>query len=163
MSGNTAPLLFVDVDGVISLFGFDTGDAPPGQLHWINGVLHYIASSSGEHLLRLGSRYELVWATGWEETANDYLPHLLGLPDPLPCLNFDVPPRFGTAHWKISAIEEYAGAQRPLAWVDDSLDDSCHAWAGNRPGPTLLVTTQSGQGMLDEHVDLLIDWAEPSG
>ena len=29
--------------------------------------------------------------------------------------------RFGTAHWKLDAIEEYAG-DRPLAWIDDSLD-----------------------------------------
>src|SRR3954470_3202837 len=82
------PLLFLDVDGVISLFGFregyglGTGEAPfvgcpPGRLHSINGVMHYISAACSTHLERLGSRYEMVWATGWEETANDYLPFLL--------------------------------------------------------------------------------------
>src|SRR6185295_4024766 len=98
--GRDKPLLFVDVDGVISLFGVDadcglaTGDAPfsecpPARLHSIHGVMHYIPSDCGSRLLRLAERYELVWATGWEETANDYLPHLLGLPGELPVVTFD--------------------------------------------------------------------------
>ena len=32
---------------------------------------------------------ELVWASGWEERANDHLPHLLGLPGGMPFLRFD--------------------------------------------------------------------------
>jgi len=111
------PLLFLDVDGVISIFGFPQafglagGDAsfddrPPGGFHSVNGVLHYISSDCGRYLGRLAKRFELVWATGWEETANDYLPHLLALPEPLPCLTFDGRVRAGAAHWKIEAIEE---------------------------------------------------------
>ena len=53
-------------------------------------------------------------------------------------LTFDGRARFGTAHWKLEALDEYAG-DRPLAWIDDSLDESCHAWAAARPAPTLLV------------------------
>ena len=40
-------------------------------------------------------------------------------------LTFDGRARFGTAHWKLEALDEYAG-DRPLAWIDDSLDESCH-------------------------------------
>jgi hypothetical protein len=159
---NTRPILFVDVDGVISLFGFDPDVAPDGKLHWINGVLHHISANAGKLLLRLADRFELVWATGWEETANDYLPHLLGLPSELPCLSFDQYPQFGTAHWKISAIDEYAG-DRPVAWIDDSLDASCRGWADERSGPTLLVHTRSDEGLRDEHADRLIDWAKTFG
>jgi HAD domain in Swiss Army Knife RNA repair proteins len=157
---NTAPILFLDVDGVISLFGFDAGRPPDGRFQWINGVLHYISPACGLRLCRLAERFELVWATGWEETANEYLPHLLGLPEELPVLRFDGRARFGTAHWKIAAIEEYSGPSRPLAWVDDSLDDSCWAWASERPAPTLLVHTSSHEGMLDRHVEELIAWAD---
>ena len=28
----------------------------------------------------LGDDFELVWCSGWEEKANDHLPHLMGLP-----------------------------------------------------------------------------------
>ena len=66
--------------------------------------------------------------------------------------------RFGTAHWKVEAIDEYAGA-RPLAWIDDSLDKSCRAWAASRPAPTLLVPTESHVGITDAHTETLLSWA----
>jgi hypothetical protein len=164
------PILFVDVDGVISLYGFQEGyglavgdapfaDCPPGRLHSISGVLHFISSDCAGHLERLAERFELVWATGWEETANDYLPHLLGLPGHLPYLTFGGGVRAGPAHWKIDAIGEYAGEMRPLAWIDDNVDDSCHDWAARRRAPTLIVETTRHEGMREEHVELLLDWA----
>jgi hypothetical protein len=158
--GNTSPILFIDVDGVISLFGFDAERAPDGRFHWINGLLHYISPACGPLLLRLGDRFELVWATGWEATANEYLPHLLGLPGELPWLRFDERAQFGTAHWKIEAIAEYAGSERPVAWIDDCLNEDCYAWAERRPAPTLLIPTRSSEGMCDRHVDELITWAD---
>jgi hypothetical protein len=156
--GNTHPILFVDVDGVISLFGFDPHNPPAGVYHSINGVLHYISRDAGKRLTRLTDRYELVWATGWEEAANDYLPQLLGLPGELPCLSFDSCPQFGTSHWKIAAIDTYAGP-RPLAWIDDSHDESCRQWAAARAAPTLLVRTACEAGIADEHVERLLSWA----
>ncbi len=85
------------------------------------------------------------------------LPNILGLADDLPFLTFDGRARFGTAHWKVEAIDEYAG-DRPVAWVDDCLDETCHAWAADRRGPTLLVPTESDQGLTEAHVDALLDW-----
>jgi hypothetical protein len=166
----TKPILFVDVDGVISLFGFPQGyglaageapfeHAPPGRLHNVNGVVHYISSESGSRLRRLAARFDLVWATGWEETANEHLPALLELPGELPYLSFDGRVQAGPAHWKIEAIGEYAGA-RPFAWIDDRIDPTCHDWAGEHPAPTLLIETTSAFGMLEEHVTLLLHWAE---
>jgi hypothetical protein len=153
------PLLFVDVDGVISLFGFPSSDDPPGRFHWVDGVAHCISDACGERLGRLAERFELVWATGWEEKANEYLPRLLGLPRlSLPVLTF-AQAVFGTAHWKVEAIDEYAG-DRPAAWIDDSLDESCHRWAEQRGAPTLLVKTDSAVGLSDEQVDRLLEWAD---
>ena len=67
--------------------------------------------------------------------------------------------RFGTAHWKLEALEEYGGS-RPLAWIDDSLDASCYEWADQRPAPTLLVPTESDVGLLDVHVEVIESWAK---
>src|SRR3569623_2242917 len=74
------PILAVDVDGVISLCGFDT-PPPPTEANYqlVDGMLHCISLRAGERLQRLGKHFELVWATGWEEKANFYLPTLLGL------------------------------------------------------------------------------------
>src|SRR6187549_3422463 len=94
------PILFHDVDEVISLFGFPSREAPPGQFHWVDGIAHCISDGAGKRLRRLASDFELVWATGWEEKANEYLPLLLDLPqDELPVLVFDGRAVFGTAHW----------------------------------------------------------------
>jgi hypothetical protein len=153
------PILFVDVDGVISLFGFPSGGEPPGRFHWVDGIAHFISDGAGPRLRRLAEAFELVWATGWEEKANEYLPLLLDLPaDELPFLTFDGRAVFGSAHWKLEAIEEYAG-ERPAAWIDDSLDERCTAWADGRASPTLLIETESATGITDAHVEQLLEWA----
>jgi hypothetical protein len=154
------PLLFLDVDGVISLFGFPAGDPPPGSFHWVDGVMHCIDETAGERIRTLSEHYEIVWATGWEEKANEYLPHLLNLHvSELPVLTFDGRARFGSSHWKIDAIDEYARG-RAAAWVDDFIDAECEAWAGFRREPTMLVLTESHTGLTDALVEKLIRWAE---
>jgi hypothetical protein len=159
------PVLAVDIDGVISLFGFDQPIEPgranpgeaPGEFHLIDGMLHCIALDTGPRLNRLAESYELVWASGWEDRANDHLPAILGVPT-LPYLTFDGRARFGTAHWKLDALEEYGGS-RPLAWIDDNLDDSCYEWGDRRSAPTLLVPTESPVGLTEAHVEALEAWA----
>ena len=145
---------------MISLFGFSpgTGDLP-GPLHWIDGVAHCIPEDIGQRLVTLAERFELVWATGWEERANEHLPFLLKLPfRDLPSLRFRGRAVFGSAHWKVDAIDRYA-ADRPAAWIDDNLNEECFAWAKRRIAPTMLVETSSSVGMTDEHVSELLEWA----
>jgi hypothetical protein len=92
------PLLAIDIDGVISLFGFEEGEQPAGEFHLVDGLPHYLSRDAGERLKRVLKTYEGVWASGWEDRANDNLPSILGLPE-LPYLSFDGRARFGTAHW----------------------------------------------------------------
>jgi hypothetical protein len=152
------PILAVDVDGVISIFGFDQ-PPPPDQarLELVDGVMHCISLSVGPRLQRLAESFDLVWATGWEEKANYYLPSTLGLPE-LPYLTFDGAARFGSAHWKLGPLDEY-GRGRALAWVDDNLDNSCYEWAQRRVEPTLLVPTESHLGLQEAETEALLAWA----
>jgi hypothetical protein len=154
------PILFLDVDGVVSLFGFEpSGERLPGPLHWVDGVAHFIPEDVGARLIRLSEGFELVWATGWEERANEHLPFILGLPfRDLPYLTFDGRAVFGSAHWKLDAIDAYA-ADRPAAWIDDNIDEECRAWADGRTAPTLLVRTDPATGLTEEHVKQLLGWA----
>jgi len=154
----TKPILAVDVDGVISLFGFEeTPDRKVAKFELVDGVVHCISLVAGDRLKRLSEHFELVWATGWEEKANDYLPNLLGLPE-LPHISFEGAARFGSAHWKLGPIDEYASG-RPVAWVDDNFDESCYEWAEEREEPTLLVPTESHLGIEEAHVTALESWA----
>lgn len=153
------PVLFLDVDGVISLFGFQRSGPPPGTFHSIDGILHCIGSEAAARLARLDTAFELVWATGWEEKANEYLVHILELPHDLPVLTFDGRAVFGSSHWKLEAIDDYARG-RAAAWIDDNLDERAEKWAHKRHAPTLLVRTESALGITDEHVDQLLRWAD---
>lgn len=153
------PLLLVDVDGVISLFGFDPAQPPAGNFLIVDGVAHLLSADAAEHLLALCEAFEPAWCTGWEEKANEYLPHALGLPGPWPYLEFAGPAVSGSGHWKLDAVERYAGT-RPLAWVDDGHDDRTRAWAEARPAPTLLVCTEPGTGLTPEHRAQLLEWAQ---
>jgi len=153
------PILFLDVDGVISLFGFPPDRPPPGAFHSIDGILHCIGERAAELLARLSERFDLVWATGWEERANETLLQLLELGSELPVLSFDGRAIFGSSHWKLDAIDEYAG-DRPAAWIDDFIDDACRTWAEMREAPTLLIEAESAVGLTEHHVDELLAWAE---
>jgi hypothetical protein len=154
------PLLLIDVDGVISLFGFDHRSPPAGRYQLVDGIAHFLSGMAGGHLRRLGEAYELAWCTGWEEKANEYLPLALGLAGPLPHVVFDHDERPVQAHWKLGAIDRHVDGSRPLAWVDDAHDDGCLSWAAARPAPTLLVTTDPAVGLTDDEVDQLLDWAK---
>jgi hypothetical protein len=175
---STRPLLMVDIDGVVSLFGFAPHPladlrSVAGSFHWIDGIPHFLSATAAAHLLALAEIFELVWCSGWEERANEYLPALLGLPSGLPFLRFDGPVRASSragqargdaidpttrGHWKLAAIDAYAGA-RALAWIDDCLDAPCHEWAAARGAPTLLVQTDATVGITEEHVAELVQWA----
>ena len=104
-----------------------------------------------------------MWCSGWEGKADEYLPHLLGLPRGLPHLSFERGAGRARAnhlhgHWKLAAIDAYAGV-RPLAWVDDCLDDACHALgAGARQAPTLLVQTSPARGLTERDAERLRAW-----
>jgi hypothetical protein len=154
------PLLLVDIDGVISLYGFEQNRPPAGKFEWVDGIAHFLSLSAGEHLRQLSSIYELAWCSGWEEKANEYLPVALDLPTPLPYVRFEPVARLVEAHWKLAGIEMFAGPQRPLAWVDDAHDERCRFWARARPGPTLLVETEPSVGLTERHVASLVGWAQ---
>jgi hypothetical protein len=161
--------LLVDIDGVISLFGGwrqlgsavddrAEGGSLDGSFHSIDGTPHFLSATAAAHLLALSALFELVWASGWEERANEHLPYLLGLPAGLPFLRFARAVGRSNAHWKLDAIDAYAG-ERALAWVDDALNDACHAWALARAAPTLLVQTDPEHGLTAVEAEQLSSWA----
>ena len=109
------PILAVDIDGVISLFGFEDAPSGPGfRFELIDGTPHCISVAAGERLRRLQESFELVWATGWQDRANDHLPTIIGI-GPLEVIEFDregpPPSRFAAAHWKLAPLDSFAGGR----------------------------------------------------
>ncbi len=159
------PVLYVDVDGVISLWGFAPDTRPPGAFAVVDGIPHFLSEEAGAHLLDLAAAFDLVWCTGWEEKANEHLVRALGLAGPLPYLRFDEhrgPGQTTPGHWKLGALRADAG-DRPLAWIDDAFNDACFAWARARQAPTLLVETEPAVGLVGDHAARLRDWAAALG
>jgi hypothetical protein len=151
------PLLAVDIDGVLSLFGFEAPrDSADFRFHLVGGAMHCFSIPAGERVRELANDFDIVWATGWEQEV-EQLSRLLDLPE-WPYLTFKGRARFGSADWKLSPLKKYARG-RPLAWIDDNLDERCYEWARSRTEPTLLVEIESQLGLQDVHVDALVGWA----
>jgi hypothetical protein len=153
------PLLLIDIDGVISLFGFDPHRRPPGRFVIVDGIIHFLSEEVAGRLRALAAQFDLIWCSGWEEKADEYLPHALGLPAGLPHLAFGGSADGDGRHWKLAAIDAYAGPGRPLAWIDDQHDDTCRTWASRRRGATLLVETEPALGLTEPQAAELSAWA----
>ena len=163
MTAEAKPLLAVDIDGVISIFasesGFDAQMSQPGRFEYrlIDGIPHCISLAAGDRLRRMRPHFEMFWASGWEDRANDHLPDLLGVPE-LPWLKLEGTPS-DDRHWKLEPIDRYA-ANRPLAWIDDALDRECFEWARSRLAPTLLLETDPRHGFEETHAEVLLQWVD---
>ncbi len=160
MAGEDKPILAVDVDGVISLFGFE-GQPPreAGRFHLIDGMPHLISAKAPACLQRLHRR-----TTSWSgrpagRTRRTSTCRCCSACPSCRCCTSAATPSSGPPTGSSGPIGEYAG-DRPLAWIDDSLNDECRTWACDREEPTLLVETESMLGIEDAHVDTLIAWVE---
>ena len=131
------PLLLVDVDGVLSVFGagVDRDDCVPAL---VEGIPHWLSRSAAAALARIAPAFECVWCTGWEDRADGHLPHLLGLPP----------------GWRHLSFRD-----RPAVWIDDAHDERCREWAATRLGPTLLVTTDPVIGLTESDATRALEWS----
>jgi hypothetical protein len=126
----------------LSLFGFCPTDVPARcSWHQVDGIPHLLSHEAAEHLHALDELYEIVWCSGWEDRANDHLPHVLDV-GPYPYLTFAT----SDGHWKLASVIAHAG-ERPLAWIDDDVNDAVRTWARERAAPTLVVETAPASGL----------------
>jgi hypothetical protein len=132
------------------------GHIPAGfAAHQVAGLRLLLSREHGTWLTRLASEFELVWATSWENDADELIAELVGLPRGLPVIAFDTW-KAGDEGWltKLPDVVKFVG-DRPLAWVDDVLDPEVYAWAESRPAPTLLVQPDPDVGLTPSHVERL--------
>ena len=155
------PLLLLDIDGTLCPIGPGPGHA----MTWLPGEAgdKHFRSDLPAVLAELGGRYELVWATAWENHANLILAPALGLPS-LPVVRFSDPAPGEVGHawagrtWKLPSVQRFAG-QRSLAWVDDDLHADAYAWAALRRIPAKLIRTDPRLALTDDHIRSLLAFA----
>lgn len=99
----------------------------------------------------LHARAEVVWATTWEDAANEFA-RVVGIPQAAVGVSSAThPPRHdgGAATWKGEALADRF-ANRPLVWVDDQAGDHARNLYWRHPDDverTLVICCESGVGL----------------
>jgi len=164
MNEDNRPIIALDVDGVLS------PDASAKRrrhlwyhhgykrkaVRWGLGVSQLIIHpEAGVWVQRLAhdTGAELVWATHWNEHANDHVGPLIGLP-PLPVV---VTPRY--PELKAPALIGWTTG-RPLVWFDDEEREIATALRSTkeRGQPFLGILTDPVVGLTSAHVDEVRTW-----
>jgi hypothetical protein len=157
------PLLLLDVDGVLNPWLMRR--LPAGYQHHQIGIFDVIlADWHGPAILELcqEASLDLVWATTWEDNANNEIAPRVGLPSDLPWIRFteDAADLFVETR-KLAAVRRSVG-DRACVWIDDDLWPDAWAWAAQRTDagvPTLLVQPHPDEGLVAAHLDQIAKWA----
>jgi hypothetical protein len=164
----TKPILFLDVDGPLNPYQAKDTERPKGYAThrmrptgWKDlrrkPLRVWLKHSHGADLLALP--YELVWATTWQEEANEWIAPHLGLPE-LPVVKFGTPGPIGTSlHWKTKDLVEYADG-RDFLWVDDEVTNRDQQYINaNHSGRGQAHWVSSRIGLTDKDFDAIYGWA----
>jgi hypothetical protein len=155
------PLVLLDVDGVLNPLqrspGYQRYRATP------NGITYRLLLNPRHGPLLTGlaeaTGAELVWATYWVDSANDWIGPRVGLPYlrsiPIPPRD----PRFSYGGWKARHVAEWIG-ERPFVWLEDELDVPDALASGPQLGPHLIVPVDPQEGLTDHHVEQAHGWLE---
>lgn len=176
------PLLLIDVDGPLNPYAAKAHRRPAGYQtfrfmtpRWeaaqrrrlrawgmpdkrVKPLRVWLNAEHGTALAALP--FELVWATTWEQEANDYVAPVLGLPS-LPFIAWPDPrpEPGGGVFWKTPEIVAWAKG-RSFAWIDDEITDADHAWVrAHHDGRALLHRIDPRFGLTVDDLALLGHWA----
>lgn len=152
-----APLLLLDIDGVINAVYEEPPEPGYVQVHTGGGTVRYRPDVLKRlaHLHHTGV-VEIRWLTAWFGSAHDHLEPALELPCwPIEGRSDDTG---NTAWWKIDTAQRVLAADpgRSLIWIDDDLDYAAEQdeldWLTN---PALLISPSSRFGLTHDQIDLI--------
>jgi HAD domain in Swiss Army Knife RNA repair proteins len=155
------PLILLDVDGVLNPLqrspGYQRYRATP------NGTMFRLLLNPRHGPLLTGlaeaTGAELVWASYWTDSANEWIGPRVGLPIlraiPIPPRD----PRYSFGGWKARHVAEWVG-ERPFVWLEDEPDVTDVLASGPALGPHLIVPVDPEGGLTDLHVEQARSWLE---
>ncbi|MFG1941419.1 HAD domain-containing protein [Nonomuraea sp. NPDC048826] len=163
------PLLLLDVDGVLNPTGHPTPDFRRYRCTIGSSVYTvHLNQRHGPRLLELAleTGAELVWATTWEQHANEWIAPRIGLPS-LPVIGMRPDDRIGGEHgemFKTRRVAEYVGG-RPFVWFDDQVyqEDENYLRARQGTGEFLLIHVPARQGLTSQHLAVAREWLTLTG
>lgn len=179
------PLLLVDVDGPLNPDPKPKGDgthsAGDGWVahqitpnNWGNRkpLQLLISQHVGQQLNELSKKFTLIWATTWEDEANEFIAPLLGTKN-WPVINWPKDAHtygsLGThrGSWKTKHILTWLNTyapQTPWAWVDDEINRVDRKYVkeyyGENPVAHKLIRVEEHIGLNTNHFDMLKKFAD---
>ncbi|WP_235854710.1 HAD domain-containing protein [Nonomuraea aridisoli] len=161
------PLILLDVDGVLNPMGRPPPEFRPYRCT-VDGVLYTVRLNArhGRRLLDLAASTgaELVWATTWEEHANDWIAPRIGLPT-LPVIPMTpVEPSEHGEMFKTRHVAAYVG-RRPFVWFDDQVwaQDEDYLRVHQGLDSFLLVHVDPVEGLTRRHLGMAHEWLTLTG
>jgi hypothetical protein len=164
------PLLLLDVDGPLNPYhakvipaGFELHDIREGERTW----RLLLNQQHGVELTALAARFQLVWATTWEDGANRLIAPRLGLPGNLPVISWPADARHRTSRrvrsWKTPYIAQWVGS-RPFVWIDDEVNryDRYYLKAVDGIGPHLVHRVEANRGLASADFGAVWAWLRKS-
>ena len=176
------PLLLLDVDGVLNAFAawervdarlpLSRGNvrAPTGfEPVRVDGYHLLLRPEHADWVARLQTRFDMVWATMWQERAPLSLAPVVGFGADWPWIEFDSYQHytttqrtgFGVGSYKFPGVVATV-ADRPAVWIDDDLEPAIYDWAAERDSsgvPTLLVQPDPSEGWTRSELDAVLAFA----
>lgn len=158
-SGRGRPKLLLDVDGV--LMPVRTPAMRARRTPWllarpdfvavrVDGLPGHVAPWVLDAAADLAERFDIIWATSWEDSANGELRDLFGW-DERPWLPILAGMRDGRS--RLDVVREAVGEDTPIVWCDDQgVTAAARAWAAGRAGPSLLIRPLSDHGLGPRHI-----------
>ncbi len=167
------PYLFLDVDGVLNVLEKDIGRHAEMFDDFAEHVVPFDTVSGYRRSVSVwlspsmtarvaGLAADIHWVSIWEDRAGSAIAPRCGLPRDLPVLTRDGGGEEWDIDWKFRAVRTMVEqGPRPFVWIDDDIDilqDGAltpRAWADHFSEPNLLITPESGTGLLARHLDLI--------
>lgn len=163
------PVILLDVDGPLNPWsarpglpeGFTEHVTRPRGWETGKGLKVRLRASDGPRLMSLGC--EVIWATAWEDEANEWIGPKVGLPE-LPFIDWIDKNHWNIErlHWKTKRILQWMSVHRPdvpFIWIDDEVTRRDKDWItefGSTGSTTLLVPPN--KGLEDGHFARIDEW-----
>jgi hypothetical protein len=159
------PAVLLDVDGVLNPDRWQHGFRSHQVVVDFSTYEVRLNPEHGEWLKALTEDFgaELLWASFWNEDANDHIGPRLGLPR-LPVVEIDetileIPGALSTreAEWKSACVASWADL-RPFVWFDDAEGLEEKVLLHPQIGRHLIVPVDGRRGLTWEHVETARKW-----